>query len=162
MSDELLFTFNPLLIHFAWFVKMIKAHCQWTRAIDWDPKLWVWWAFANGALVIIVRRKGASLFAESGLIYRRGDFSEPAWVRDLYSNPGGPDVWVDFLYGSYEQGMLFLDKLEPPIQKMGWCRQSTDQIHVRDFSKMPLHPFAPKPYNNQDAPILAVWPSSAP
>jgi hypothetical protein len=161
MTENLLFTRNPLLVHFAWFYNEVRTKCDWVKRIDWDPQLWLWWAFAQGALVIVVRQQGKRLFPLTGLIYRGGDFAaNPLFVSDLYSNPGGPDVWVDFCSGSYQHAFSFFALLKP--RKIGWCRQGTDKVHIRQFSKMPRHPFTPIPYNNHEPPTLADCPSIEP
>jgi len=152
--EDLLCTQNPLLVHFAWFLHEVKTKCEWATKANWDVTLWLWWAFQNGALAIVARRAGDRLIPDTGLIYRRGDFSDPSWVSYLYSNPGGPDVWVDFCSGSYRNAMLYLATLWP--RRIGWCRQSTDKIHVRKFSRMPFcHSLPPRPYNNHDPLRLA-------
>jgi hypothetical protein len=141
MTENLLYTQNPISVHLAWFLHEVKTKCDWVKRIDWDPLAWLWWALQNGALTIVVRREGERLIPDTGLIYRRGSFAraiaaETDWPINLYANPGGPDIWVDFCSGSYRHAMLYLARLAP--QKIGWCRQSTDKIHTREFARMPF------------------------
>ena len=108
---SILYSTHPSLSHFVWFCHKIRDQCQWIKNIDWDYRLWPYWAIEHKALAIIVYREGNCLLPDTGLIYRRGSFSqaeETGFPRELYANPGGPDIWVDFCSGSYRNALGYL------------------------------------------------------